>query len=822
MSPTMMRRTRVAVAAAVSAALVLAPLTALATPDASPAATPEPISATTDTQPVQPVPRARSNEFSLGQSLQIRVGPDAEPNSELANFRWSVNQLTVQGPDEGPAQVPVPERGSLLRSLLDFSNPPQDDGIATLTADMSDGFGLARTVSLWPQDEDPPIELEASFTLDGQPIEAWDLVGRSGEVSATYTLTNTSTQEVEVEVEDLAGTMVTRSVQADVPMVGITKMLIPQSYTGLRLKGGTFGADGRGNNQVQFISLPFRPISTDGTATFGWAARVQNATLPSLVVQVAPVFLPTHGAGEDAGRDSGRGGLGLPPPNLDPAAAQIQAGVAQLIEGLDALTAGGGDDPLESVEASINDFFATFGENIQNVSDLLDPANPDGFAAALLATQASLTNVNTELVRLDEFLTDERLRQLDFLAANWPELVRILSILDEQIPFLIEVLQTGVLPIDCTVPDPAGTPAEGKIGVGELNRLILGGSYQGHLGSRRDLPDGSRVDDAYTYSGGITAGGAIWQTPGGENENVWVDGGLPTSRTACEATLLAAQGLIPGLPQSEELLRQLQDAQPIIASLVANPVFSEESADQIQGALQFLSTNLAGIVTTLIPLTAEFAGVLDTLAGALAELQGQVQVIATGLTEADVDLPSLDAVITNVVDSVLSSPPGQQITGGLTQVGAGVGDARSILGDYLAQTIVTLQGVGERAGDVASDVDAAVVTVKADVAGLVQMAGTSPLPYGGDPTAAPEGTVLAGAFEFRVDAADSNQPNTGPRILVGLVALIGAGALSYFVGRRRGDAGLADAGPADAGPADAGPGKAPPAEATTAQSKRPD
>jgi hypothetical protein len=38
-----------------------------------------------------------------------------------------------------------------------------------------------------------------------------------------------------------------------------------------------------------------------------------------------------------------------------------------------------------------------------------------------------------------------------------------------------------------------------------------------------------------------------------------------------------------------------------------------------------------------------------------------------------------------------------------------------------------------------------------------------------------------------VDAADTNQPNTGPRILVGLVALIGAGALSYFVGRTKTD-----------------------------------
>ena len=71
------------------------------------------------TEGEQPLPLPTSNEFALGQSLQIRVGPDAESNSSLLDFRWSVNQLTVQGPGEGPQEVPVPDRGDLIRSLLE-------------------------------------------------------------------------------------------------------------------------------------------------------------------------------------------------------------------------------------------------------------------------------------------------------------------------------------------------------------------------------------------------------------------------------------------------------------------------------------------------------------------------------------------------------------------------------------------------------------------------------------------------------------------------------------------------------------------------------
>jgi hypothetical protein len=44
--------------------------------------------------------------------------------------------------------------------------------------------------------------------------------------------------------------------------------------------------------------------------------------------------------------------------------------------------------------------------------------------------------------------------------------------------------------------------------------------------------------------------------------------------------------------------------------------------------------------------------------------------------------------------------------------------------------------------------------------------------------------VLAGAYEFRVDAADTNQPNTAGRVIVGLLALLAAGGLSSLVAHR--------------------------------------
>lgn len=762
MRRAMARRTRVAVAATAAAALALAPLAALATetPDASPDASPQAsveVTSTTDTEPVDAAPVPQNNEFSLGQSLQIRVGPDGEPNSSLANFRWSVNQLTVQGPEEGPMEVPVPDRGALIRSLTDFSNPPQEDGIATLTADMSDGFGLARTVSLWPQDDDPPIELETSFTLDGEPIDAWDLVGKSGDVSATYTLTNTSTQEVEVEVEDLAGDMVKRTVEADVPMVGITKVLIPQSYTGLRLKGGTFGADGRGNNQVQFISLPFRPLSKDGTATFGWAARVQDATLPSMVIQVAPIYIPQDDPETPEDESAvGGGGLVPPPPNLDPAVGQIQQGIAEIINGVELLTAdSGGPDPLKQLEGRLDAFFTEFGQNIQTVATSIDPNNPDSTTALLVGAQQEIQRIVDEdlLTKLDEAasqLTPERAQTL----ADAADPVKEIADNAEAIQRVADNAQAIQALAD--------------------NAQAIQDAVD------RWSDRGAFVDDCVAIA---------------------VEQGIPgpVARPICGR--LYDEEIAPNLGALQELARVLNTPQFQQAAQVINtPEFQQlaqlASSEEFQRAADILvqigpelvplanalavaNRQLPGIITALTP-------ILDALVPALTGLSEQLTIIGGGITEVSPELPTVDQVVSNITAAILESPGGQSLTTGFSNVGSGVGDAKSLLGGWLAETIATLQVAAASAGEKAADVDETVVVLKAEVGGLKQMAHTSPLPYGGDPANAPEGTVLAGAFEFRVDAADNNQPNTGPRVLVGLVALIGAGALSYFVGRRKG------------------------------------
>jgi hypothetical protein len=734
---TRSRLVRNAVAAGAAAALVAAPLLALAqeetaSPEASPEPSPELSSAETQSEPAEAIAPPKTNEFSLGQSLQLRVDANGDPNSSLVDFRWSVNQLTVQGQESGDQQVPVPDRGALLRSLLDFSHPPTEDGIATLTADVQDGVGLARTVSLYPQDEDPPVAFEAAYTLDGEPIDAWDVVGKSGVLTATYTLTNLSTTTIPVEVENLAGDPVTVEVEADVPMVGIGKMLIPQQYHGLSLTGGTFGADGRGNNQVQFIALPFRPISKDGTATFGWSANVTDAVIPSMLLQVAPVYIPADDPETPVDESARGGGLVQPPPNLDPAVAQIQGGVAQLVTGVEQLTADdGGPDPLTVLETNLNEFFTEFGVNIQTVAANVDPNNPD-------SATAQLTQLQNVLIQVEE----------QDLVAKLAQAASLLT------PERAQTLADAAGPIN--------TIAENAETIGRLADLAP---------QIQELTDFLANQDAF-----------VAQCTAYLQQN---QPDIPGPGVVCRGIYSSQIApIVPALQQvaaivNDPLFRQFADLVASQQFQLAADVLAQIGPQLVPLAngLALLNQQLPGIITLLTP-------ILDALVPALTGLSEQLAIIGGGLEANNVDLPTVDQVVENITAAILESPGGQNVTAGLGQVGSGVGEAKSLLGDWLATTIATLKAGASAAAETASDIDAAVVNVKAEVKGLATAAHQSPLPYGGDPANAPEGTVLAGAYEFRVDAADTNKPYTPARILLGLVALLAAGGLSYLVARR--------------------------------------
>ena len=283
--------------------------------------------------------------------MQIRTDADGNPNSSATDFRWSVTQIGAQGDPGADITVAVPEEGLLLHNLQKFGMIPQEDGKGLFDISLNDtGFGTARSVSLVPpEDFELPVELTTEFTLDGEPILAQDLVGKDGVVTAKYTVINRTRETLTVPITSVTGEEIEKEVEADVPMVVEAVTLLPDRFSALNMGAGLGGADGRGNTQVKWIALPFSPLSEDGTSSFGWAANVTNAVIPSMLVQVLPIYIPPGEEGEkEAVSEEARQAAfeSVPPPDVSGDVNAIKDGVADVISGLETLTADDGSpDP---------------------------------------------------------------------------------------------------------------------------------------------------------------------------------------------------------------------------------------------------------------------------------------------------------------------------------------------------------------------------------------------------------------------------------------------------------------------------------------------
>lgn len=364
------RTFKAGLALTVSSAVVLGP-----TAYAAQASVIAPAPAAPASAPTEP----STSPVDVGQSVQLRVNASGEPNGPGGiDFRWSVTQVTIPGPDI-PETVTIPEEGDALRSLISFDEPTQDseNGTAEMPVTNHGSWGDVRTVSLVPQDFNVPLKLSTKFTLNGEEIAADDLVGQDGMVTTKYCIKNLSEQTYEVPITTLSGEKITEKVKAQVPMVAQASTLLPQRFVDLNMGAGLGGADGRGNTQAQWIVLPFTPINQDGgKACFGWAANVEDAVLPSMVIQVQPIYIPEQGK---SGKDGGSFSLPAIPkpaggfPDLSQGRADISAGLANVIEAIQIFRQNqSGQDPLQSVGNALTGFFNSIGVKVIDLSNDLN------------------------------------------------------------------------------------------------------------------------------------------------------------------------------------------------------------------------------------------------------------------------------------------------------------------------------------------------------------------------------------------------------------------------------------------------------------------
>lgn len=688
----------------------------------------------------------------VGQSIQARKTADGVQNAQLANFRWAVTQVNAETLNGLDVSIPLPmDDTPALRSLTGRSNSPTsvDDGVLYDFDDV-DGIQTKRTLNLWPQDRELPVDVTAEFTLDGEKVHAADIVGKGGLVTAKYTIVNKSIETQDVKFDNVKGNPDTQEVETSQAFVGISKQFIPQSWAQFDPGHGIFGADGRGNFQTQWISLAFLPFAEGGEASFGWSAVIPDGEgfIPKMVIEVSPLYVPTHAEAEE--EQSASSSNGVPRPNLDSATASVHSGVEDLVAGVSSLadTVGAATGATkEGISIAVSQIKAAVSELCS--PDLLycdEPEDPDPLtlSEAIAALDAATAAINA-YVAGSEGTTDPKL------------LVDYLNRIEE------DVTEART--------EAENAKSEAETGLSE---------------AQKELTDLEAKNEAVCLS--VNAG------PEPPEED---------TKVLCAAIAAAIASTKIQITQFEATIAKANLT--IAAATAALGVVDEAQA--------YVDENIGNLSTEkLRDLGEKLTGINDTL----KTVQAKIEVLRPPLADLQAGIDQIGAAIDAggaILGDVGSSL--DQISAGRAQISAGLGQAGDEVGAYIADVVAVAKAAAESGKDAAAQVEAHANTIKAQLAGLKGRMAESPLPYGGgyNTAYAPAGDAAAvqsaatsmlpnttlepvstgvaqtaelfGAYQFMLDPADSNKPNTPWRILLALLFVVGAGFLGKRVADRR-------------------------------------
>ena len=255
-----------------------------------------------------------------------------EPDGTVTEARI-YEQVAMEG--RGRIELANPVATDGLRNLDGFTDLPVRDG-RLAESEQVDGQKRLRTVSNWDSKK-LPLSVRASYFLDGKPVTAQQVVGRSGELEVRYRVENLTGRDQSFTVDDGAGGKVTRTERVVIPFVGQLQTTLPAGFTDVRSGEANMAGDGRGGTKLSYTMTLFGPIGAP-TAEFGYKARISEGVIPPASLNglpVNPLQSPSFKGGAASyasGAQSGR--------ELSNGAAKIDENLIKLRDGANTLVAG--------------------------------------------------------------------------------------------------------------------------------------------------------------------------------------------------------------------------------------------------------------------------------------------------------------------------------------------------------------------------------------------------------------------------------------------------------------------------------------------------
>ncbi|SDU75226.1 YhgE/Pip domain-containing protein [Jiangella alkaliphila] len=472
------------------------------------------------------------------ETVRVDLHADGEVNQARV-----YDQLDLTGSGSVDLRNPVTTEG--LRNLDGFGGTDTEDGEAVLETDV-DGEQRRRTVSDFAGDL--PLSVSVEYRLDGEVVDAEDVVGESGELEVRYRVVNETGEPREVEYDDGTGTIVTAEEEVYVPMVGTMTTTLPSEFTSVASGEANMAGDGRGGTRLTYALTLFPPIGS-AEQEFGYTAVIEDGVIPRATLSalpVSPLDSPTYAtgvAGYEGGIESGvaltEGALTIDENllRLRDGASDLLGGLIQLRDGAQELSTGlsgqaapgareladGLGEQLapgaQELQAGADEFYqGVNGELAPGAAQLADGAGvlADGLASQLVPGAGQLADGGEELAaglqgqlapgasQLAEGASDaadgagQLAEGLETAGDRAPELIGGL----EQVGSGLDRVDAGLTQLYDGIgglPEQAQPLADGidrlRAGIGDVDEdgTLLGGLQQIRVGLERDAVTGLQV-----------------------------------------------------------------------------------------------------------------------------------------------------------------------------------------------------------------------------------------------------------------------------------------------------------------------------------------
>jgi putative membrane protein len=664
------------------------------------------------------------------------------------------SQLSVIG--KGTVHVADPTSSKGLRNLDGFGAPSVRDGKAQYTIHV-DGTTSRRTVSDYTKAL--PVTVSAVYTLGGKSVRAKDIVGKTGDVTATYTVTNVSGVATPVSWKDGKGVTHTETVDLVTPLVGQISTTLPGSFTDLATPAADVAADGRGGTILTYSMVLFGPIGNE-TQTFTWSGHVKDGEVPAVTVQVLPAS-PTQKPELNTGVVGYRDGaaqaaeLTVGAGQIDANLLKLQSGAGDLLAGLTKLAAG-----ASALQSGLAD------EAAPGAKKLADGAADAKAGSAKLAAGLGTADAGASDLAdgIGQILDGVKSLPADLAAdPDYQALLGALSAVQAGIGTATDMTPTTLLGglnlMQLGVSNPACNPAD------PLNPANPCGAVEGLNAIKASIVAAGPTTTA-TLTSLITAATLAGDTT--------VASGLTAFATALSAQTTA---LVTGLTSvvsglTDELLPGFTSVKAGLNNPACDLNDPTDAANpcgikQVQGLVS------AGIGQLVDAISSSLADVLDQASAGADDLADGTSLLAAGAGQLDDGLGQISSGASDLSDGIAKAADGStQLAEGLDKAKGGDKQVVDGAGELRAKGTQALVAGGNATAGEAGKKYATLVALSDKVA-------DGAMPYG-----APEGATGSAAYQLTLAAADTTSHDNRNRAVAAVLLLLAACAVSWLVRRR--------------------------------------